>query len=532
MKSTSNALDGSAIVTSDGQKRPWRLPLDARWMALATAPFTFSLLNRVLVYALLLLGIFVLYWGLFLLLFRFLSGDFLLQAILIAGLTLLVNLRFDWVRAHIQRLVDRLFYGGWYDYPGVVETVSDALARCIERTQLTHVLTEQIPSLMQLYEGRLWIGAPGATLPQGVSPWQLQFSLTFQGQVRALWTVGPRRDGEDFSAADRRILKTLARQAEVVLSTVLLVEMLRRQLGEIRASREMLTQVQHQLLHSREQERAHLARDLHDGPIQSLVGLNLQLGLLLAQADTLSAGEAIVLPVETLEAMRTEVRNLLSSLRQVCVDLRPPMLDMLGLGAALRALADDWSAQVGVSVHFDLPPDAALRSLPDQVAVNLYRVVQEALGNVARHAAAQQVTVRLTWEDSRLALTLHDDGRGFVLPDTLHSLASEGHFGLVGMQERVNLIGGTWTVDSAPGQGTTVHIVWQKKDSLRRRPSSFRTLIPTSLLTITSFSDSKTEWNQWLRQRSISSTCRCNVKNPAACCEVLPRKKPHPGFFP
>ena len=158
MESTSNALTGLATATSDGQEKPWRLPLDTRWTVLLPAPFTFSLLNRALVYALLLLGIFVLYLGSFLLLFRLLSGDFLLQAILIAGLTLLVSLSFDWVRTHVQRLVDRLFYGGWYDYPGVVEMVSDALARCIERTQLTHVLTEQVPSLMQLYEGRLWIG--------------------------------------------------------------------------------------------------------------------------------------------------------------------------------------------------------------------------------------------------------------------------------------------------------------------------------------------------------------------------------------
>jgi signal transduction histidine kinase len=284
----------------------------------------------------------------------------------------------------------------------------------------------------------------------------MHFPLSFQGQVRGLWTAGPRRDGEDFASTDRRILKTLAHQAEIALGNVLLVETLRRQLDQIRASRETLTQAQHQLLRSREEERARLARDLHDGPIQALVGLNLQLGLLapVSKESTL-VGEA-------LSAIRAEVRELLADLRQMCAELRPPMLDTLGLGATLRALTEEWSAQHDVAVHLDLPPDATLRPLPDEVAVNLYRVVQEALVNVARHAAARQVTVHLAWEDSRLVLTLHDDGRGFIVPDTFHDRAAQGHFGLVGMQERVNLIGGTLQLASAPGQGTTLRVVWQK----------------------------------------------------------------------
>ncbi len=429
------------------------------------------LLNRAMVYVLLSLGIFTLFLGPLLLLYRFLPGDLLLQTMIAAGLTLLVGLTFDRTRAQVQRLVDNIFYGGWYDYPGVVETVSAALARTLEREQLAGVLTRQVSELMQLHPGQLWIGEPDQSPPLPPSP-SPQFPLTFQSQVRGLWTVGPHRDGDDLSASDRRILQTLARQAEVALGNVLLVETLRRQLDEIRA-------MQRQLLRSREEERARLARDLHDRPIQALVGLNLQLGLLLSQPSPPPAASGVTLPLsqtlgegegrggdegdspltEALKDMRAEVRQLLADLRQVCVELRPPMLDTLGLGAALRALAGDWSAQSGVEVRLDLPPDATLRPLPGEVSVNLYRVVQEALANVARHAAARQVTVRLAWEDSRLVLTIHDDGQGFVVPAALHDLAARGHFGLAGMQERVELIGGTWAVESAPGQGTTVRVV-------------------------------------------------------------------------
>ncbi|MEA3397619.1 MAG: ATP-binding protein, partial [Chloroflexota bacterium] len=120
---------------------------------------------------------------------------------------------------------------------------------------------------------------------------------------------------------------------------------------------------------------------------------------------------------------------------------------------------EDWSAQCGVEVRLDLPPDATLRPLPDELAVNLYRVVQEALTNVARHAAARLVTIRLSWEDLCLVLTIHDDGQGFVVPVAFHDLAVQGHFGLVGMRERIELIGGALTVESSPGRGTTVRVV-------------------------------------------------------------------------
>lgn len=440
----------------------YRMPKWAMGLFLILAPLSYlyatvrhnmfgidRLLNRTLVYALLSLGILALYLGPFLLIYRLAPGDWLAQAMVAAGLTLLVGLAIDWSKRGIQRLVDRLFYGGWYDYPGVVETVSAALARTLNREQLNEVLIRQVPELMQLHPGQLWIGAPGESPPPEPPEPHLRFTFSLEGRRCAAWTVAPRRDGEALAAADRRILKTLADQAEIALNNVLLVEMLRRQLDEIR-------EAQHRLLRSREEERARLARDLHDGPIQLLVGLNMQLGLLQSPADRTSP------PVsKELQAMRGEVRQLLVELRQVCAELRPPMLDTFGLGAAIRTLAEDWSAQYEVRVALELPPDAALRALPDDVAVNLYRVVQEALSNVARHARAQLTTIRLAWEDARLILTIQDDGRGFLVPAGPHSPAGDGHFGLMGMRERAELIGGEWTLSPTPGQGTTVRVAWQ-----------------------------------------------------------------------
>jgi signal transduction histidine kinase len=408
------------------------------------------LLNRTAVCAILSLGLFALYLAPLLLLYRYLPGEWLPEAAMVTVVTLLVGLSFDGLRKQVQTWVDVLFYGGWYDYPGVVETVSDALVHSLEREQLAEVLGGQVPDLMRLEGAHLRMGKETLSLACVQAP-GLSFPLTFEDEVRGLWIVGPRRDGQDFSPSDRRILHTLARQAEIALNKVLLVERLRRRLDEIRT-------VQHQLFRSREEERARLARELHDGPIQVLVGLNLELGLLMDAWDELPARARQ--PAEVLGPMRAEVRSLLSELRQVCAELRPPMLETLGLGAAVRALVEEWSAQHGLAVDLDFPPDATLRALAEDVAVNLYRVVQEALANVARHAAARHVTARLVWHNPGLALTIRDDGRGFDVPDDLHQFAAQGHFGLVGLAERADLIGGRWTLESAPGQGTTLRLVW------------------------------------------------------------------------
>jgi signal transduction histidine kinase len=417
------------------------------------------LLNRASVYAVLSVGIFVLYLAILFPLYRAAPKAPALQVSVIAGLTLFAAFTFQPARARVQRWIDQLFYAGWYDYPGVVEAVSTRLARSQEWEEVSGILTREIPRQMHLRGAQLAVGERYASTLEPGARAGLEIALDCGGQACGAWTVGSRRDGDAFNPDDRRILQTLAREAEISLSSVLLLEALHRQLDEIRASRETLVQVQHQLLRSREEERGRLARDLHDGPIQALVGMNMQMGMLIPSTGPANDGSPTA---EALREMRVEVRDLINELRQVCIELRPPMLDTLGLGAALRALAEDWSAQHGAALQLDLPPDAKLRSLPEEVALNLYRVVQEALSNVARHAEAHRVNLRLVWDtdSDRLDLTVQDDGHGFA-PAAIEDLAGQGHFGLAGIRERVALIGGQWRLESAPGQGTVLNVSWR-----------------------------------------------------------------------
>jgi signal transduction histidine kinase len=420
------------------------------------------LINRTLVYAILSLGIFIVYLVPYLFLYQYLPHDLPIQLAFIFGLTLWIGWTFDWMRTRTQRLADRLFYGGWYDYPAVVEIVSDALVRSSTREQIFDVLTNQVPNLMRLNGSNLWIGDPNSTFP-AVPRMQTpaRFRFKFQSDIPAQWTTGSHRDGDDLSVTDHRILHTLAQQAEIALNNVFMIETLRHQLDEIRSSREALAQTQHQLLRSREEERSRLARDLHDGPIQSLVGLNIQLGLFL------SSKELNPSTMEALKEMRSEVRQLSSELRQVCAELRPPMLDTLGLGAALRTLVTEWSGQNDVETRLNVSPDAALRSLPGEVAVNFYRVAQEALININKHAQAQHVDISLLCEGNRLTMSIQDDGCGFDNPITLHDLTAKSHFGLAGMRERIDLIGGEWSLKSAPGGGTTVYATWSAEGKIQ-----------------------------------------------------------------
>jgi signal transduction histidine kinase len=194
------------------------------------------------------------------------------------------------------------------------------------------------------------------------------------------------------------------------------------------------------------EERARLARDLHDETAQALVAIARQLDLLVLDLGDRQRAEA---RVETIHRL---VDLTLDSVRRLSRNLRPAVLEDLGLVAALRAHAQEL-AQLGLRVEVQV--HGRPKRLASQVEYAVYRVAQEALSNVARHAGTSEARLELNWSSRDLVLQVSDEGTGFARAESDHRVAGEG---LVNMSDRASEIGAELTVQSAAGQGTTVRL--------------------------------------------------------------------------
>lgn len=198
-----------------------------------------------------------------------------------------------------------------------------------------------------------------------------------------------------------------------------------------------------------EEERRRLARELHDETIQSLIALNQRIQLAQLSLQDPQYGSQ-------LRDMQRMVSELIANLRRQIHALRPIYLEDLGLAPALEMLAQETSKSQNVSVSF--VGEGRIRRLQPEVELALFRIAQEAVNNVVRHAAASSAVVRLAFEPRTVILTVRDDGRGFVVPESPAEMAPQGHFGLLGMHERAELIGAAFNLRSEPGAGTHVTV--------------------------------------------------------------------------
>jgi PAS domain S-box-containing protein len=209
-------------------------------------------------------------------------------------------------------------------------------------------------------------------------------------------------------------------------------------------------ELQRRLNEHREKERQQIARDIHDGPIQNMVSIlfNLQ-----ADKETIRDSNA----QEVLDSIADELRRSVQELREVVNELRPPALLRYGLSRAIRIHCQDFHEKYPeIRIELDLTEDANL--LPEETCLVLYRIYQEAINNIIRHAEASQVWVRYQPDGQNLVLEIKDNGKGFEVPADFVNLARQNHFGMAGMRERVEAVGGKFRIISRPGQGTRVEI--------------------------------------------------------------------------
>jgi signal transduction histidine kinase len=223
---------------------------------------------------------------------------------------------------------------------------------------------------------------------------------------------------------------------------------------EAQEREQMLGNLLHQVVDAQESERQRIARELHDATGQSLTAIALGLrgleGMLEVGEDE---PEAVVGQIRELKSFGTTA---LGELRQIIADLRPSILDDMGLAAALKWYVDSFQKRRSVPSTFVLEGDPVrLRSEFETV---LFRIAQEALTNIAKYAAATQVTVTLCFAPPQVSLVVEDNGRGFEPRNVLQRQGNLTGWGLLGIQERASLLGGQYIIDSAPGQGTRVWV--------------------------------------------------------------------------
>lgn len=393
-------------------------------------------MNRTLVYGALtacVVGIYVLVVGYLGALLR--TGGNLPISLVATGV---VAVLFAPLRDRLQQGVNRLMYGERDEPYAVLSRLGERLEATLAPEAVLPAIVETVGEALKLpyaaialpRDGNYFEVTAASGEPPGGPPTDpLVLPLSYGGETVGRLLLASRGSGEGFSAADRRLLDDLARHAGVAVHGV-------RAMADLRRSREGLVL-------AREEERRRLRRDLHDELAPTLAALGLTAATVgeLISTDPKEAASAN-------EKLRAAIRVTVGDVRRLVYDLRPPALDELGLVEALRERASRIEAGEGIRVTVEAPE--TLPPLPAAVEVAAYRIVQEALTNVSRHARASACSVRLVYSEGRsLTVEVVDDGVG--LPER-----SWGGVGLHSMRERAAELGGTCEISPASPSGTRV----------------------------------------------------------------------------
>jgi len=258
---------------------------------------------------------------------------------------------------------------------------------------------------------------------------------------------------------EQRMIKRDGSEAHLRLSASLITsdgqpkayQLIARDITEEKRMEENLRFYVHEVTKAQEEERKRIARELHDETAQELVVLSRQLDSLISMPGKVSKRD-----IKLLEGVRTQVDETLEGVRRFSQDLRPSAIDDLGLLPALDWLVSD------LEKHFDLTIGMAVlgpeRRFSPEVELVLFRVAQEALRNVWKHSRASRAWLTVEFGDGATTLAVTDNGEGFEVPRSVAELANVGKLGLAGMEERARLVGGKLTLESEPGEGTTVTV--------------------------------------------------------------------------
>ncbi|HEX6336509.1 MAG TPA: histidine kinase [Jiangellaceae bacterium] len=442
-------LAGGGILSTTSGLAGWFVPevlvgqgLPTQLIGLAGLPFVICLavallkfrlfdlavvLHRGLVYGLLTAGVAALYFAAVAVSAGAFGFDTTAPAAIVA--TAVVAVAVNPLRLVLQRAVDRLMYGDRNDPYSALSRLGRRLDAVADQRSLLNAVADDIADALrvpyveiEVAGGRTATGLPPDWLPatNGLLDIPLAAGADPIGRLR----VSPRAPGASFSRADRRLIDDLTRRVSAAAREVSLRSDLQR-------SRE-------RLVLAREEERRVLRRALHDefGPLVAGLSLRTEAARRLVDSDPEAAAA-------TLGAVRSDADELVSDIRRLAYDLRPPALDELGLAEALRLHARSFNG-VQIAVY-----DDGVEQLPAAVEAAAYRIAAEAMINVSRHAAATHCDVHLSVVDGTLTVTVVDNGRG--LPADFRA-----GVGVSAMRERAEELGGSCRVERDPAGGTAV----------------------------------------------------------------------------
>jgi signal transduction histidine kinase len=273
-------------------------------------------------------------------------------------------------------------------------------------------------------------------------------SMVLDQKTVGVINVFSRENVRSFTDDDLSLLKALANQAATAINNARLFE-------QISKNRKRLSDLSRALIQAQEKERRSLALELHDEFGQILSSIKMSLDMLSLETNLLDRSH--------LERAQTLAMGLLKKVRRMSLELRPAILDDMGLHPALAWLFKDYGVQTGQDVHFEY--SGLDKRFPTQMEITVYRIVQEALTNIIRHAENKAVFVNIWVDENTLNLQITDQGRGFNPAIILTKATSSG---LSGMRERTRLLGGEMVVESSTGIGTTLSV---------RLPIGFETAI-------------------------------------------------------
>jgi signal transduction histidine kinase len=400
---------------------------------------------------------------------------------------LLVGLLLGWITLVIGFFLYRFTYQRWrkgrygelIDHGDLLTQYFRKLTGIEDREALDRLLTDEVPRLLKVREANLfipeahqliniqkddlrlpvshaavrWVASSGEAqradcghlrelIQQGRTDltWaQVWVPLMRGSRLRGLWLLGQRQDGVLYAPEDLRWLTAIAREAAAVLEAIHFAEQERLAASEMRT-------LYRQMVKTREVERSRLSRELHDGVLQDLCAVTRDLKALEMKDGS---GEMLLSNLADLSG------ETVHSLRAICNDLRPPLLQQ-DLGSALKIMIREMDNRSLAPVHIEISADHNALILPDETALAIFRITQEAVNNAIQHAEASEIAVRLTAYPDRLRLTVTDDGQG--IPGGVESarFVAQGHYGMAGMRERAAMIGGKLEVQSAVDYGTVV----------------------------------------------------------------------------